>query len=57
MSKLTVGELIYELERFDKDKPIRISVIYDDCEHIQYLKDLYEFDSNGGGWVTLTGGE
>lgn len=54
----TVGELIKELEKCDKDKPVEVSVLYDNCEHIQYLSSVYDFKDSliGDGWVILRGG-
>ena len=54
----TVGELIKELEKCDKDKPVEVSVLYDNCEHIQKLNHVYDFKDVyiGDGWVTLRGG-
>ena len=56
--KFIVGELIKELEKLDKDKPVEVSVTYDNCEHIQPLSSVYDFNDSyfGDGWVTLRGG-
>lgn len=56
---MTVGELIKELEKLDKDKPVEVSVNYDNCDHVQKLCSVYDFKDSyfGDGWVTLIGGE
>ena len=56
---MTVGKLIKELEKLDKDKPVEISVNYDNCNHIQKLCSVYDFNDSylGDGWVTLRGGK
>lgn len=55
---MTVGELIKELEKLDKDKPVEVSVNYDNCDHVQSLCSVYDFKDSyfGDGWVTLIGG-
>ena len=58
MNKITVGELIKELEKLDKDKPVELSVNYDNCDHIQdlcYVDDFKDSLCGGKGWVTLIG--
>ena len=58
--RFTVGELIKELEKIeDKHKVVEVSVLYDNCEHIQYLSSVYDFKDAliGDGWVTLRGGK
>lgn len=52
--KLTVKELIKILEDCDLEKTVRVSVIYDDVEHIQKLKGVCDFE--GIPWITLRGG-
>lgn len=56
---MTVGQLIKELEKLDKDKPVEVSVNYDNCDHIQKLESVYDFNDSyfGDGWVTLIGGK
>lgn len=56
---LTVGDLINELEKIDKDKPVEVSVTYNGCDHIQKLCSVYDFNDSyfGNGWVTLIGGK
>lgn len=56
---MTVGKLIKKLEKLDKDKPVEISVNYDNCNHIQKLCSVYDFNDSyfGDGWVTLRGGK
>lgn len=56
--KFSVGDLIKELEKLDPDKQVELSVSYDNCEHIQPLQSIFDFDGHiSGGWVTLRGGE
>lgn len=56
---LTVGDLINELEKLDKDKTVEVSVTYNGCDHIQKLCSVYDFNDSyfGNGWVTLIGGK
>ena len=51
---MTVGELIKELKKLDKDKPVEVSVNYDNCDHVQKLCSVYDFKDSyfGDGWVT-----
>lgn len=55
MRVCTVGDLIRDLEKIPEDYIVRVSVAYDDCEHIQYLNTIYTFKGCGNGWVTLSG--
>ena len=58
MSEITVRDLVSHLldliETGNGDKKVRVSVTYDNCEHIQELKDVYCFDEIS--WITLRGG-
>ena len=57
MSEISVRELtshlLHLIETGNGDKKVRVSVIYDDCEHIQDLQNIHCFD--GIDWITLTG--
>ena len=59
MTEITVRDLASHLldliETGNGDKKVRVSVIYDDCEHIQDLQNVYCFD--GINWITLTGSD
>lgn len=57
MKGMTVGELIKELKKLDKNKPVDVCVTYDNCDHIQSLGSVYDFNDSyfGDGWVTLIG--
>lgn len=46
------SHLLHLIETGNGEKLVMVSVVYDDCEHIQYLKNVHNFD----GWVTITGG-
>ena len=54
MNKMTVGDLIQELEKIPKDKVVKLSVNWDNCDHIQSLTKVYHHDSLE--WITLIGG-
>ena len=58
MTEITVRDLASHLldliETGNGDKKVRVSVTYDNCEHIQDLKDVYCFDEIN--WITLRGG-
>ena len=53
MNKMTVGDLIQELEKIPKDKVVKLSVNWDNCDHIQSLTKVYHHDSLE--WITLIG--
>lgn len=57
MTEITVRDLashlLHLIETGNGDKKVRVSVIYDDCEHIQDLQNVDCFD--GINWITLTG--
>ena len=53
--KITVGELIKELQTLPKDKTVEVSVNYDHCDHIQKLSKIYP--NPGFDWITLAGGK
>ena len=57
-NQLTVGELIEELEKLPlpKNYKVNLSVKYDDCEHIQPLREVTGFISTDIDWVLLRGG-
>lgn len=48
------SHLLYLIENGNGEKLVRVSVVYDDCEHIQYLNNVHNFD--GLDWITITGG-
>ena len=56
--KVTVNDLYFELkklvEKGDGDKPIKLSVNWDNCEH---MKNLRAFSENYGNWILLMGYE
>lgn len=47
----TVAELKEWLNGLSDDFIVRVSVVYDNCEHVQNLNDVYVY----GNQVTLTG--
>lgn len=57
MTEITVRDLVSHLldliETGNGDKKVCVSVIYDNCEHIQDLGDVCCFD--GINWITLRG--
>ena len=53
MTKITVGELIKELLKLPSDKTVKLSVNYDNCDHMQDLNCVY-FD-DGISWIVLSG--
>lgn len=57
MTEITVRDLtsfLLDLVEAGKgDKKVRVSVMYDNCDHIQDLKRIHCFDE--GEWVTLAG--
>ena len=57
--RVTVRELaahlLYLIENGDGDKVVKVSVLYDNCEHIQYMNNVHNFD--GIDWITIAGGE
>ena len=59
MSGIIVRDLTSHLldliETGNGDKKVRVSVIYDDYEHIQDLQNVHCFD--GINWITLTGSD
>ena len=59
MTEIIVRDLASHLldliETGNGDKKVRVSVIYDDCEHIQDLQNVHCFD--GINWITLTGSD
>ena len=54
--KVTVEDLYIELKKLvengDGDKPVKLSVTWDDCDHIQ---DLRGFSTDFKGWILLMG--
>lgn len=48
------SHLLHLIENGNGEKLVRVSVVYDDCEHIQYLNNVHNFD--GLDWITITGG-
>lgn len=58
MTKITVRDLASHLlnliETGNGDKKVRVSVTYDNCEHIQDLQGVHCFDEIN--WITLMGG-
>lgn len=50
---ITIGELINELEKHPKNKTVDVSVRYDNCEHIQPLKEVNA--TEGIDWIVLRG--
>ena len=57
MSKegMTVGELIEHLKELPQQFKVKISVHYDDCEHIQDLRGVYSLMSSDIDWILLRG--
>ena len=51
--KLTVFELIKQLQKYPMTQEVKLSVNYDDCEHIQDLRSIYSYDEMG--WLVLSG--
>ena len=49
------SHLLHLIESGNGDKKVRVSVIYDDCEHIQDLQKVHCFDEIN--WITLTGSD
>lgn len=58
MTEITVRDLVSYLmeliETGSSDKKVRVSVTYDNCEHIQDLQGVHCFDEIN--WITLMGG-
>lgn len=58
MTEITVRDLVSHLleliETGNSDKKVRVSVTYDNCEHIQDLQGVHCFDEIN--WITLMGG-
>lgn len=58
MSEITVRDLtshlLHLIETGNGDKKVRVSVMYDNCKHIQYLQNVHCFDEID--WITLVGG-
>lgn len=52
--KYTVKELIEELEKIPQEKIVEVCVSYDNCDHLQYLSEIYTYDCLD--WVVLKGG-
>ena len=54
--KVTVDDLYVELKKLvengDGDKPVKLSVNWDDCEHI---RDLRAISYDWGSWILLMG--
>lgn len=54
--KVTVEDLYIELKKLvengDGDKPVKLSVNWDNCEH---LKNLRGFSTDFDGWILLMG--
>ena len=48
------SSLLHQIEEGGGDKIVKVGVVYDDCEHVQYLKHAYNFD--GLNWIILSGG-
>ena len=53
MTKITVRELIKELLELPLDKTVKLSVNYDNCDHMQDLKCAYH--DKGISWIVLSG--
>ena len=57
MTEITVRNLasllLLLVETGKEDKKVRVSVFYDNCEHIQDLKRIHCFDEID--WITLAG--
>ena len=57
MTEITVRDLasllLLLVETGKEDKKVRVSVFYDNCEHIQDLKRIHCFDEID--WITLAG--
>ena len=56
--KVTVNDLYFELkkliEKGDGDKPVKLSVNWDNCDHLQNLR---AFSEDYGNWILLMGYE
>lgn len=52
---VTVEELIKELEKLPGSLKVKLSVRYDNCEHIQPLGEIYSTKSNDFDWIILRG--
>lgn len=52
---MTIGELIKELEKLPKHLTVKLSVNYDDCNHIQPLGRVYSLRSADIDWILLIG--
>lgn len=54
--KVTVEDLYIELKKLvengDGDKPVKLSVAWNDCHH---MKDLRGFSTDFKGWILLMG--
>lgn len=59
MTEITVrnlaSHLLHLIETGKGDKKVRVSVVFDNCEHIQDLEKVYCFDELD--WITLTGND
>lgn len=57
--QLTIGELIDALQKLPlpKSYKVNLSVKYDDCEHIQPLREVTGFISTEINWIVLRGGK
>lgn len=51
--KFTVGLLKSKLEDLPDDMEVQISLSYDNVKHIDYLKDIKQYEDK---WITLIGG-
>ena len=49
---MTVAELKNILNRLSDDCTVKLSIHYDNCEHMQNLNDFYVFNN----WLILSGG-
>ena len=56
--KVTVNDLYFELKKLvengDGDKPVKLSVNWDNCEHLQNLR---AYSTSYTGWLLLMGYE
>lgn len=54
--KVTVNDLYFELKKLvengDGDKPVKLSVTWDNCDHLQ---DLRAFSDDCKDWILLMG--
>ena len=59
MTEITVRDLtsllLHLIENGEGEKIVKVSVTYDDCEHLQHLKRIGNYKEND--FITLRGGK